>query len=125
VAGVAVSCRRMFHSVGYGDAVAGWRRGDGDGRTGLMATEVTAPTGLTSRRRPVRAQSSCASSLRGFRRPFSRVRCAVREWVVQCRGAVADHIAQRRTVAGMDAPWELAEQWRGMIPRRVVAWIRL
>jgi hypothetical protein len=23
VAGVAVSCRRMFHSVGYGDAVAG------------------------------------------------------------------------------------------------------
>jgi hypothetical protein len=31
----------------------GWRRGGGDGRTGLMATEATAPTGLTSRRRPV------------------------------------------------------------------------
>jgi hypothetical protein len=47
------------------------------------------------------------------------------EWVVQCRGAVADPTAQRRTVAGMAAPRELAEQWRGMIPRRVVAWILL
>jgi hypothetical protein len=54
------------------------RRGDGDGRTGPMATEVTAPTGLTSRRRPVLARSSRASSLRGFRRPFSRERCAGR-----------------------------------------------
>jgi hypothetical protein len=26
----------------------GWRRGGGDGRTGLMVTVVTAPTGLTS-----------------------------------------------------------------------------
>jgi hypothetical protein len=50
---------------------------------------------------------------------------AVREWVVQCRGAIADHAAQRRTVAGMAAPRELAEQWRGMIPGRVVAWIHL
>jgi hypothetical protein len=50
---------------------------------------------------------------------------AVREWVVQCRGAVADHAAQRRTVAGMAAPRELAEQCRGMIPRRVVTCIRL
>jgi hypothetical protein len=49
----------------------------------------------------------------------------VREWAVQCRGAVADHSAQRRTVAGVAAPRELAEQCRGMIPRRVVAWIRL
>jgi hypothetical protein len=54
----------------------GWRRSDGDGCTGPMATEVTAPTGLTSRRRPMGARSSCASSLRGFRRPFLRVRCA-------------------------------------------------
>jgi hypothetical protein len=45
--------------------------------------------------------------------------------MVQCRGAVADHAAQRRIVAGMAAPQELAEQCRGMIPRRVVAWIRL
>jgi hypothetical protein len=43
-----------------------------------MATEVTAPTSLTSRRRPMRAQGSRASSLRGFRHPFSRVRCAGR-----------------------------------------------
>jgi hypothetical protein len=50
---------------------------------------------------------------------------AVREWVVQCRGAFADHAAQHRTVAGMAAPRELAEQCQGMIPRRVVAWIRL
>jgi hypothetical protein len=34
---------------------------------------------------------------------------AVREWVVQCRGVVADHAAQRRTVVGMAAPRELAE----------------
>jgi hypothetical protein len=50
---------------------------------------------------------------------------AVQEWVVQCRGVVADQAAQRRTMAGMAAPRELAEQCRGMIPRRVVAWIRL
>jgi hypothetical protein len=50
---------------------------------------------------------------------------AVREWVVKYRGAVADHAAQRRTMAGMAAPRGLAEQCRGMIPRRVVAWIHL
>jgi hypothetical protein len=50
---------------------------------------------------------------------------AVQEWVVQCRRAVDDHAAQRHTVAGMAAPRELAEQWRGVIPRRVVVWIRL
>jgi hypothetical protein len=50
---------------------------------------------------------------------------AVREWVVQCRGAVADHAAQRRTVAGMAAPRELAEQRRGVILGRIVVWIRL
>jgi hypothetical protein len=49
---------------------------------------------------------------------------AVREWVVQCPEAVADHAAQHHTVAGMAVPRELAEQCRGMIPRRVVAWIR-
>jgi hypothetical protein len=30
-----------------------------------------------------------------------------------------------RTMAGMAAPRGLAEQCRGMIPRRVVAWIHL
>jgi hypothetical protein len=59
----------------------GWRRDGGDGRTGPMATEVTAPNGLMSRRRPMRAWSSRASSLRGFCCPFSRVRCAGRTGV--------------------------------------------
>jgi hypothetical protein len=45
--------------------------------------------------------------------------------VAQCHGVVADHVAQCRTVAGMASPRELAEQCRGMIPRHVVAWIRL
>jgi hypothetical protein len=45
--------------------------------------------------------------------------------VAQCHGVVADHAAQCRIVAGMASPWELAEQCRGMIHRRVVAWIRL
>jgi hypothetical protein len=45
--------------------------------------------------------------------------------VAQCHGVVAGHAAQRRTVAGMASPRELAEQCRDVIPRRVVAWIRL
>jgi hypothetical protein len=67
-------------------------------------TGVTDPAGLASRR--------CR-------------REAVREWVAQCHGVVAGHAAQRRTVVGMAAPRELAEQCWGMIPRCVVAWIRL
>jgi hypothetical protein len=52
----------------------GWRHDGGDGRTGPMATEVTAPTGPTSRCRPVPVRNSRVSPLRGFYRPFSRVR---------------------------------------------------
>jgi hypothetical protein len=52
----------------------GWCWGGGDGRTGLMATEVIGHAGLTSRRSPVRAWSSRPSSLRGLRRPLSRAR---------------------------------------------------
>jgi hypothetical protein len=87
-----------------------------DGRTGPMAMEVTAPTGLTSRRRPARVQSSCALSLRGFRRPFSRARGAGRT-------GVGGTVPQGRTASRSGG--ESAEQWRGMIPRRVVAWVRL
>jgi hypothetical protein len=47
------------------------------------------------------------------------------EWAAQCHGAVAGHAAQRRTVAEMASSGELAEQCQGVIPRRVVAWIRL
>jgi hypothetical protein len=63
-----------FHNAGIVMQWSGWRRNGGDGRTGPMATEVTAPTGLTSRRSPVRTWSSRSSSLRGLRHPFSRVR---------------------------------------------------
>jgi hypothetical protein len=34
---------------------------------------------------------------------------AIREWVAQCHGVVADHAAQCRAVAGIASPWELAE----------------
>jgi hypothetical protein len=49
----------------------------------------------------------------------------VREWAAQCHGTDTGHAAQRRTVAGMASPEELAEQRRGVIPRCVVACIRL
>jgi hypothetical protein len=63
------------HSVGDGDAVPEMVLGDGgDGRTGPMATEVTGPAGPTSRRSSVQVWSSRPSSLRGLRRPLSRVR---------------------------------------------------
>jgi hypothetical protein len=51
----------------------GWRRDDGDGRTGPMATEVTRLTGPTSRRGPGRAQNRHPSPFQGLRRPPSRV----------------------------------------------------
>jgi hypothetical protein len=52
---------------------------------------------------------------------------AVREWVAHCRGVDLGLTGQRRTVAGMASPGELAGQCRGVIPRRIrgVAWIRL
>jgi hypothetical protein len=49
---------------------------------------------------------------------------AVLEWAAQCHGTVAGHAAQRRTVAGIAPTGELAEQCRGMIPKRVMVWIR-
>jgi hypothetical protein len=52
----------------------GWCWDGGDGRTGPMATEVTGPTGPTSRRSPVRAWSSRPSSLQEPRRPLSKAR---------------------------------------------------
>jgi hypothetical protein len=88
--------------------------------------EVTGPAGLTSRRCPVRAWRSRLSSLRGLRRPLSRVWRIGRTGVVaQCHGIVAGHAAQRHIVAGMASPGELAEQCQGVIPRCVVVWIRL
>jgi hypothetical protein len=46
---------------------------------------------------------------------------AVREWATQCHGADTGFVAQFPTVAGMGSPRELAEQRRGVIPRRVMA----
>jgi hypothetical protein len=43
----------------------------------------------------------------------------VQEWAAQCHGVDTGLTAQRSTVAGMGSPRELAEQLRGMIPRRV------
>jgi hypothetical protein len=43
---------------------------------------------------------------------------AVREWAAQCHEADTGLTAQRRTMAGMALPGELAEQRRGVIPRR-------
>jgi hypothetical protein len=36
-----------------------WRRDGADGRTGLMAMEVTVPAGLTSRRSPGQVWKKC------------------------------------------------------------------
>jgi hypothetical protein len=57
---------------------SGWWRSSGDGRTGPMATEETRLTGLTSRRRPVRARDRHPYHFRGFCHPLSRVRCTGR-----------------------------------------------
>jgi hypothetical protein len=46
---------------------------------------------------------------------------AVREWAAQCHRADTGHVAQPPIVAGMGPPRELAEQCRGVIPRRVMA----
>jgi hypothetical protein len=45
----------------------------------------------------------------------------VREWAAQCHGADTGHTVQSPIVAGMGSPRELAEQRRGVIPRRMMA----
>jgi hypothetical protein len=101
----------------------GWCCDGGDGRTGPTATEVTGPTGLMSRHsRGIDVRSPFEGSTVLFRGCDAS---AVREWAAQCHRTDTGHAAQRRTVAGMASSGELAEQRRGMIPRRVVAWIHL
>jgi hypothetical protein len=87
--------------------------------------------GDRTRRRDVMAFSLCGRdvvvrlSFEGSAVPFRGCGTSVVwEWVAQCHGVVAGHAAQRRTMAGMASPGELVEQCRGVIPRRVVAWIR-
>jgi hypothetical protein len=65
---------RVFTALGMVLQCPGWRRDGGDGRTGPMATEVTVPASLTSRRSPGLAWKKCLFPLRGFRCPLSRVR---------------------------------------------------
>jgi hypothetical protein len=105
-----------------------WCWDGGDGRTGPTATEVTGPAGLTSTswRSPGQAWNRRPSPFEGSAVLFrGRDASIIREWAAQCHGTDTGHAAQRRTVIGMASPGELAEQRRGVIPRRVVAWIRL
>jgi hypothetical protein len=88
----------------------GWRWDGGVGHTGPLVTEATGPAGLMSQRSPGQAWSRRPSPLRGLRRPLSRARRVSRtEWAIQCHRTGASHAAQRRTVAGMASPGELAE----------------
>jgi hypothetical protein len=112
---------RTKHSSGHGDVLSPrastasrmtlqcprWRRGGGDGRTGLMVTEGTRPT---SRHGPVRARNGRPSPFEGS---------TVQEWVAQCRRADTGLTAQYRTVAGMASPRGLAEQRRDLTPRHI------
>jgi hypothetical protein len=105
----------------------GWRRGrrgwshraDGDGADRSRRPGVTA---LSLHGRGVVVRLPFEGSAILFRGCGTS---AVREWVAQCHGVVADPAARRHTVAGMASPGELAEQCRGRIPGRVVVWIRL
>jgi hypothetical protein len=121
-----VSSLRTPTAQGMAIKCPGWRWGGGDSCTGPTATEMTGPASLTSQRSPVRAWSSRPSLLEGsavlFRGHGTSV---VREWATQCHGTDTGHAAQRRTVAGMASPGELVEQCWGVIPRCIVARIRL
>jgi hypothetical protein len=105
----------------------GWRRGrrgwshraDGDGGDRSRRPDVTA---LSLHRCGVVVRLPFEGSAVLFRGCNAS---AVREWVAQCHGVVADPAAQRCTVVGTASLGELAEQCRGVIPRRLVAWIRL
>jgi hypothetical protein len=124
----------MEHSSGRGDVLSsrastasrmalqcpGWRCGGGDGRTGLMVTEGTRPT---SRHGPVRVQNGRSSPFEGSTVLFRGCGAPA----AQCRGADSGLTAQYRIVAGMASLGGLAEQRRGVIPRRVrgTTWIRL
>jgi hypothetical protein len=102
---------RRLHSGGCGDVLSphtptasgmalqcsGCRYSGGDGRTGLMVTEETHLTGLTSWRCPGRARNRRPSLFEGsavFLRGCSTP--AVRKWVAQCHGADTGLTAQCR-----------------------------
>jgi hypothetical protein len=119
VAGVAASHPRVPNSVGvvvvvHGVALQGrgWPHrtdSDGDG----------APAGLTSQFDPAESREEGSrvrpAPLRG------RGALAVLEWAAQCHGADTGLAAQPPQWQGWAPPRELAEQRRGVIPRRVMA----
>jgi hypothetical protein len=82
---------------------------DGDG----------APAALMSRSDPAESQEEGSrvrpTPLRG------RSALAVQEWEAQCHGADTSLVAQSPRWRGWASPRELAEQRRGVIPRRVMA----
>jgi hypothetical protein len=128
-AGVATSRRRALPQR------RGWRC---SGRDGVVMAGVSAQD--RQRRRGPVPLAWCHGVVLGkrgigVRSPFEgfailfrgRRASVVWEWAAQCHGTDAGHAAQCRTVTGMASSGELAEQRRGVIPRRVrgVAWIRL
>jgi hypothetical protein len=77
------------------------------------------PAGLTSRFDPAESQEE-GSRVRPA--PLQeRGALAVLEWAAQCRGADTGLVVQFPQWQGWAPPRELAEQRRGVIPRRVVA----
>jgi hypothetical protein len=125
---------RTRHNRGRGDVLSprasttsgmamqcpGWCRDGGDGRIGPTTMKVTGPASPTSRRSLGQTWNRCSSPFEGPTVLFrGRGASAVREWVAQCDGTNAGHVAQHRTVAGMASPGELAEQRRGVIHRCV------
>jgi hypothetical protein len=119
VAGVAASRPRVFNSAGVVVAVPdvvlqgrGWphrTNSDGDG----------APAGLTSWLDPAKLRGKGSKVLPARLRGHGVL--AIREWATQCHGADTGHVAQFLQWRGWVFPRELAEQCRGVIPRRVMA----
>jgi hypothetical protein len=119
VEGVAASRPHVLNRVGVVAAVhgvalqgRGWPHrtdSDGDG----------APAVLTSRFDPAESREEGSrvrpAPLRG------RGALAVQEWAAQCHGADTGLVAQSPQWRGWASPRELAEQRRGVIPRRVMA----
>jgi hypothetical protein len=119
---VAASRPRVPNGVGVVAAVhdvalqgRGWLHrtdSDGDG----------APAGLTSRSDPAESREEGSrvrpAPLRG------RGALAIQEWAAHCHGADTGLVAQSPQWRGWASPRELAEQRRGVIPRRVREQVR-
>jgi hypothetical protein len=104
----------------------GWCWDGGDVRTGPVATEVTAPAGLTSRHSLVRAWSSRPSPFRGLHRPLLRVWRVGRTGVDDAMSRDCRRPCRTASHSGGDGPiGGVGGTVLGHDSRRVVAWIRL